>query len=446
MKARSRSLAICAVMGAMPLGLWAQRYVISARPGAVNYVEGSAFVNGEPVAQKQIGRSFLQPNDVVSTGSGKAEILLIPGTFLRIANNSAVRMMKLSLIDIQVRVERGEAMLEVDELTKDNDIRILPGSGSGSVLIRKPGLYRFTANGQPTITVLKGKVEVSYEGRKVRLGKHHEVALAQGIEKLKFNKKKEDDLYAWSNGRSEYESAASYQTAESAWQNRGLYTAFGGFAAPGWAWNPMFSSWAWLPGAGMSFFSPFGFGFFAPAVVGYAPIAYASTGGRRWRGPWHGGHRRWVPVAVNPAHPPATGAAPRSIAEQRAASNAARRTFREGFHTSSGHWVPPGSHWDGGHEGTNHVRRAHIGHWSRTSTGAHPHWSGGGANRGTWRRAGAGGTHGAWRRPAGGGNTHYSGHTGFAQPRMSGGMSRAPVQSMSSHPMPSGGGGRPAGK
>ncbi|MGH9638633.1 MAG: FecR family protein [Bryobacteraceae bacterium] len=445
MKAGSRSLAIFAVMGTMPLGLWAQRYVISARPGAVNYVEGSAFVNGEPVARKQIGKSFLQPNDVVSTGIGKAEILLIPGTFLRIGSDSAVRMVKLSLIDIQVRVERGEAMLEVDELTKDNNIRILPGTGSGSVLIRKRGLYRFSANGQPTIAVLKGKAEVSYEGRTVRLGKHHEVALAQGIEKLKFNKKKEDDLYAWSNGRSEYESAASYQTAESAWQNRGLYTAFGGFAAPGWAWNPMFSSWAWLPGAGMSFFSPFGFGFFAPAVVSYAPICYASTRGGRWAGPWHGGLRRWVPVAVNPAHPPATGAAPRSIAEQRAASNAARRTFREGFHTSSGSWVPSGSHWEGGYRGTNHVRRPHVGHWSRTSAGARPHWSG--APAGQHPHWSGGGMHrGAWRHAAGGGNVHYRGRSGVASPRMSGGMSRGSVRSMGAHSTASRGPSRPAGK
>lgn len=439
MKAGFRSLAICAAMGAVPLGLWAQRYVISARPGVVNYVEGPAFVNGEPVAQKQIGKDFLQSNDVVSTGLGKAEILLIPGTFLRIGSDSAVRIVKLSLVDIQVRLERGEAMLEVDELTKDNSIRILPGAGSGSVLIQKRGLYRFTANGQPTVAVLKGKAEVFYAGRKVGLRKHHEVALAQGIEKLKFDKKKEDDLYAWSNVRAEYESAASYQTAESAWQNRGLYTAFGGFAAPGWAWNPMFSSWAWLPGAQMSFFSPFGYGFFAPAVVGYAPIAYASTHGTRWKGPWHGGHRAWLPVAVDPAHPPATGKVPRSIDEQRAARAAARHTFRSGFRTGSGDWVPPGSHWNGG------PRHARSGFGSRA--GERPYWSGGAMHRGTWRHAEGGGVHrGGWSRPAAGGNAHERGPSGFAHPHMSGGMSRGPASSMGSHSMSSRGPSRPAGK
>jgi hypothetical protein len=250
--------------------------------------------------------------------------------------------------------------------------------------------------------------------------------MAEGIEKLKFDKKREDDLYAWSNVRAEYESAASYQTAESAWQNRGLYTGFGGFAAPGWAWNPMFSSWAWLPGAQASFFSPFGYGFFAPAVVGYAPIAYASTRGGRWRGPWHGGYRARLPVAVDPAHPPATGAVPRSVAEQRAARAAARRTFQSGFRTGSGTWVPPGSHWHGG------ARQGRPGFGTRA--GDRPHWSGGGMHRGAWPHA------------AGGGNVHYRGHSGFAHPHTSGGTSRGPIRSMGSHPMPSRGPGRPAGK
>lgn len=437
MNALFRSLGICAGIGTLSVCAWAQRYVISARPGAVNYVEGAAFLDGKPIAQKQLGQSFLQPNDVVSTGLGKAEILLIPGTFLRIGANSAARMVALSLTDIQVRVMRGEAILEVDELTKENSIRILPGPGTvapdASVLIQSPGLYRFTANGQPSVAVIKGKAEVSYAGRQERLHGHHEVVLAATIEKRKFDKKQVDDLYAWSNARSEYESAASYETAQNAWQNRGLYGGgiAGGFATPGWAWNPMFASWAWLPGADMSFFSPFGYGFFAPAVVAYAPICYANTNGRRWTGPWHGGHRSWVPIAVNPAHPPATGTLPRSIAEQQAASDAARHVFASGFRTSSGNYVPFGARWVNARSGSPRFR---------TPTGANRAWRAR-SNGGSWTSNNRGAAH--WSHPnarSGGGYSGGGYHGGgggfrgggFGGAHTSGGMSEMSHSSMGS--------------
>ncbi|MGH9581947.1 MAG: hypothetical protein ACRD4O_03295 [Bryobacteraceae bacterium] len=427
MNASFRSVWICAALAVMPLCAVAQRYVISARPGAVNYVEGSAFVNGQPVTQKQIGKSFLQPNDVVSTDIGKAEVLLTPGTFLRIGGNSAARMISLSLTDIQVRVLRGEAMLEADELTKSSRLRVLAGAGDGSVLIQSPGLYRFTADGQPTVAVIQGKAEVFYAGRNARLHKHHEVVLAQAIQKRKFDAKKQDDLYAWSNARSEYNSAASYQTAQSVWQNAGDYAAWDGFlggfgfaggyglGGPGWAWNPMFSSWAWLPGANMAFFSPFGYGFFAPAAVAYAPVSYAYTNGQRWVGPWRGGHRAWAAIAVNPAHPPAAGALPRSVSQDRAARAAAMRTFAGGFHTASGNYIPAGSR----------MVRQSSGPRFRPPMGANPAWSRNGSRAGGWSRpaARAGGNFGSARgRSAGGGfgGARSSGRMSGGAPSMGG--------------------------
>jgi hypothetical protein len=53
-----------------------------ARPGTLNYIEGSAYLEGKPLTQRAVGSTDLDPGQVLSTGQGKAEILLTPGVFL----------------------------------------------------------------------------------------------------------------------------------------------------------------------------------------------------------------------------------------------------------------------------------------------------------------------------------------------------------------------------
>jgi hypothetical protein len=314
-----------AAMYAMP-----QANTVSARPGAVNYIEGHAALNGTELSQKTLGRTFLNTNDTLSTDLGKAEVLLTPGVFLRIGDNSQIRMVSPSLTNTQVEVTKGEAMVEVAELVKDNDIQLL--DHGASLRIEKTGLYKVTADNPPTAAVIDGKAELNYGDRKVDLAKGHEVVISADLKPEKFNAKKEDDLYAWSNVRSEYDAGSSYAAARNVTVNSynyGGYGAFGypfgGFYGPGWYWNGgLWNSWAWLPGDGY-FFSPFGWGFYSPAYIGYAPVVYVPVAGRQ------------TPVPVSTKNPPAlrtTGIrSPAALAAARAqtartltASNGSRGT------------------------------------------------------------------------------------------------------------------------
>src|SRR6185437_6802204 len=275
-------------MCAMP-----QAYTISARPGVVNYIEGNASLNGHEVSATKLKSTFLSANDVLSTDIGKAEVLLTPGVFLRIGDNSAIRMISPSLTDIQIQLERGQAMIEVDDLVKDNQINMLNHGGSVSIL--KTGLYRFSTDPAPIAAVIDGKAEVTVGDTRKELSKGRQVVLVPELKAEKFDRKKEDDLYAWSNVRSEYEAASSYQAAKNAGSNNygswgGL--GFGGGYGSGWYWNSGFNSWAWLPMNG-AFYSPFGYGFYGPAVLPYAPVVVAPVyaGGGYVRG--HSG--QWAP-------------------------------------------------------------------------------------------------------------------------------------------------------
>jgi hypothetical protein len=378
-------------MYAMPQG-----YTISARPGALNYIEGNAFINGRPVSDKGLRSVFLNANDTLSTDIGKAEVLLTPGVFLRLSDNSAVKMVSPSLIDTQVEVVRGEAMVEAAGLVKDNDIKIL--DHEGVVKIEKDGLYRFSAEPPPTAAVLEGKAEVSFGGQRIDLGKGHETVIGAVLKAEKFDVKKPDDLYAWSNIRSQYDAASSYQAANNVnlnnyggWWGYG----FGGWYNPGWFWNSGFDSWAWLPAYG-AFYSPFGWGFYAPGVVAYAPVVTVPVyggGGTYWKNHPKPGPGKPTPVPVNPKNPPATGAIATSPAAYAAARAQAAHSFAaSGFHTASGEHVSAGrgGFFSGG-SGSSAGRASSGG-------GAVGHASGGGFS------GGGGGGHGGGGGGGGGGH------------------------------------------
>ena len=59
-----------------------------ARPGTLNYIEGQASIEGRPLTPHSIGTTELEAGQYLATAKGKAEILLTPGVFLRVAEDS----------------------------------------------------------------------------------------------------------------------------------------------------------------------------------------------------------------------------------------------------------------------------------------------------------------------------------------------------------------------
>jgi hypothetical protein len=358
-----------------------QNYTISAKPGGVNYVEGNVFLDGKAISPENLKATFVNANETISTDIGKAEVLLSPGVFLRLGDNTRVRMVSPSLTDTQLELKAGEMMIEADDIVKDSQVTVL--DHEHSVLIDRNGLYKFTAGDAASVAVLEGKVNILNGDRKTDIGKGHQVFLADaGLKNKKFDSKAPDELYAWSNVRSEYNAASSYQAAQdvNASSYGGVWGGYGfsGVSNPGWFWNSGFNSWAWLPGTG-AYYSPFGYGFYSPLSVGYAPVMYAPIyggggGGFYRRGqlptkaagtttPTGGG--KMAPVPVNAAHPPAVGGNISSpMANQAARAQSLHSYSSTGFRTSSGAMVPAGrpSYVGGGaHAGPGAARGGYSG-------------------------------------------------------------------------------------
>ena len=255
-----------------------------AVPGTLNYVEGTVSIDAQAVNAKAIGSAQLENGQSLTTGAGKAEILLTPGVFLRVGDNSTVRMISSGLTNTEVGVDRGHAMVEVAEIHPENDIRIVADGETTELL--KTGLYDFDLN-QQQLRVFEGKAEVAYGDGHFDVKGGHEVPLQAGLKEKqhKFDKKAyaTDDLYRWSSLRSSYVAEANVDAA-SIYANSGWGPWGPGWWGAGWYWDPWFDGFTFIPGDGI-FYSPFGWGFYSPWWVYAAPFyggyGYGGYGYRR---------------------------------------------------------------------------------------------------------------------------------------------------------------------
>jgi hypothetical protein len=273
-----------------------------AVPGTVNYIEGAVYLNGSQLNAKDAGNTTVQPGQEISTGNGKAEVLLTPGVFLRLDNNSTAKMISPDLALTQVELEKGRAGVEVDEIHDQNDLQVI--DAGVTTRLNKQGYYAFDAD-HPEAMVFKGEAHVQVGDNKWKKIKgEHEFALNNGQlanEKAqKFDKDDaKDELYNWNSLRSQYMAEANNQMASE-------YT--GPYAGPGWYWDPWRFGYAYM---GMSpFASPFGWGFYPYGYGGGGypywggGITYYRPLGRIHRGYVGGGHHGYVGGAVrgNPGH------------------------------------------------------------------------------------------------------------------------------------------------
>ncbi|MGH9688749.1 MAG: hypothetical protein ACRD5K_16825 [Candidatus Acidiferrales bacterium] len=256
----------------------------TASPGTINYVEGRARIGAETLSSPSVGKVALQAGQTLETENGRVEVLLTPGVFLRLGNDTSATMVSPSLTDTKVKIASGEATVEVDEYHSEQNLMIAEGD-STSYLVHT-GLYDFVSQ-QGVVRVIKGQAVVVQNDHHVRVNSGQEVNLYPETARLKAKKfnvgqyKKEDPLYSWTKLRSQYLAEANVKVAPYlyGWNRSGLGWAPGwwGWYGPGWYWNPWFMSYTFVPGSGV-IDSPFGWGFYSPWTFGFAP--YSVYGGR----------------------------------------------------------------------------------------------------------------------------------------------------------------------
>jgi hypothetical protein len=278
----------------------AQSAVISARSGLIHYVEGQVYV-GDQLLESKFG-SFpeVKENQVLRTEEGRAEVLLTPGVFLRLGENSSFRMITNRLIDTRLEFLSGSAIIEADDIGKDNSITVV--FQDATIHPVKKGLYRVDAN-PAELRVFNGEADVTLGEKTVEAKDGHAVAL-DTLADHKFDRATTDALNRWSERRGEYVSMASVSAANS------LRTSMfdgSGMMSTGWYFNPFLGMYTFVPGLDGNWFSAYGFPFWSPYNVYmaympgyyYYPYSYYGGGYPSGYGSYNTINYRSVPV---PAH------------------------------------------------------------------------------------------------------------------------------------------------
>jgi len=132
--------------------------VISTHSGVVHFFEGSVFMGDQPMEQKFARFPDIAEGAELRTEQGRAEVLLTPGAFLRIGDNSAIRMISTQLSDTRVELLTGSAILESTQSSKDTSVMLL--YKTWQVRLPADGLYRLDAE-PARLRVYQGGAEVT---------------------------------------------------------------------------------------------------------------------------------------------------------------------------------------------------------------------------------------------------------------------------------------------
>ncbi len=170
-------LLVASFVVAFPFSTAAQnreKFVISAHAGAVNAVTGRATLrsHGSGDWQQLTITEDLETGDVVKTGlDGRVEMLLNPGSYLRIGENSEIELTDNSLENLELRLVRGTAIVEVTG-TDDTQLLINIATPHTRMAIVRRGLYRVNVvPGDATeLIVRKGRVLLEPTHTKIKGG------------------------------------------------------------------------------------------------------------------------------------------------------------------------------------------------------------------------------------------------------------------------------------
>ncbi|CAN5829180.1 hypothetical protein BH20ACI4_BH20ACI4_02500 [soil metagenome] len=235
-------------------------YVISAKAGGVNYTQGKVAVSKKTRNGYLLKGDRLEIGEKISTGTdGRVEILLNPGSFVRLGENTDFEFVSTSLDDLKVKLTRGSAMFE---LIADDEFAVLIETPKASFKASESGIYRVDVltDGSGKISVYNGKAEVvdanATEVKKSRIA----VVNGNNVSVEKFDRDDKGDLEIWSKARAKELSKINSKLQRDDLRN----SLVNSYNRRGWGFYDSFGVWAFDRISGQYCFLPFGYGWGSP--------------------------------------------------------------------------------------------------------------------------------------------------------------------------------------
>lgn len=285
----SRFALLTAVVFMLSFSVQAQ-YLISSKAGFINRVEGKADLNQvgnslEAVSKASMGSQMNEGDSIVTEADSNVELLLAPGSYLRMSEKTEVKAVRTSLDSTRFDVIRGSVILEVGEIDKKVPLEI--GTPRTIVTLNKAGIYRFDVVGTDVaISVRQGEAfigtreqAISGSAKKIGNGKTYRLIGDGQPQTAKLSSKVFDAFDQWSYLRSEQLVAANISVLQRSRSRSSML--------PGWIYDPLSNSYTYIPSS-IYFANGYGFGFYRSYYNcdicyyypgGYSNPYYGNTGG-----------------------------------------------------------------------------------------------------------------------------------------------------------------------
>jgi hypothetical protein len=268
MKSLSPALRILSIVAVAvflaPLGQAQNRekFGISAKAGGVNAVAGRVMVARVGQAPQLLSnQDDLNSGDVVTTGAdSQAEVLLNPGSYLRVAENTEFVMADNSLDNLLVKLVKGSVIVEATGMD-GLELRINIATDRERLAIVRPGIYRINVQpGTTELLVRKGRVALGSDPRDIVKGGKRLTFAGGSPLTAKLNKQDKDEFDNWSKVRGE--------TLARANERLSARTLNGYLSSIDFGWPSMgfgrWGVWTWSPFLGCRTFLPFYYGWMTP--------------------------------------------------------------------------------------------------------------------------------------------------------------------------------------
>jgi hypothetical protein len=267
---------LCAILPSLATAQTRERFGISAKAGGVNTVVGRVRVTRkEQQPQVLSSTDNLTAGETVTTASSSnAEILLNPGSYFRLGENSEFEFEDISLDHLRLRLMKGSAIIEATGVA-DMDLGIKIATEHGEFTIVRSGVYRVDVRpGFAEMAVRKGRASVGPNKTDIVKG-GKVVTLTNGVAAVvKLNKSK-DAFDGWSKQRAELLAQANARLMNRSFN--GYLSSFTGWDS--WFWGPRrFGLWTYSSRAGCYTFLPFYYGWSSPYGHGYGSYYWRGSG------------------------------------------------------------------------------------------------------------------------------------------------------------------------
>lgn len=180
------------------------QYIVSTMAGYIHFAEGSVLLEEKPFEFSAAEIVHVGDGQRLRTVDGRAEVMIIPGSFVRLAPGSEFEMIRGGLLSAEMKLNSGSAMVDLIGAMETDGITIQ--AGNAKVAFEKSGLYRIDLppEAEPTLRVYHGKASAEVNGETIALGNKRSLNFAASAGELKVEKFKDSDgdaLDRWNKER-----------------------------------------------------------------------------------------------------------------------------------------------------------------------------------------------------------------------------------------------------